>query len=43
MHISEKNNSVDIVAPLLAEAMNCEQEWITIAEQEHGFDWRELT
>jgi phosphoribosyl 1,2-cyclic phosphodiesterase len=43
MHISEKNNSVDIVAPVLAEAMNCEQEWITIAEQEHGFNWRELT
>ncbi len=43
MHISEKNNAVDIVTPLLAEAMNCEQDWITIAEQEHGFDWRELT
>lgn len=43
MHISEKNNSIDIVAPLLAEAMNCEQEWITIAEQENGFAWRELT
>lgn len=43
MHISEKNNSVGIVAPLLAEAMNCEQEWITIAAQEHGFNWRELT
>jgi len=43
MHISEKNNSVDIVAPLLAEAMSCQQDWITIALQEHGFDWRELT
>jgi phosphoribosyl 1,2-cyclic phosphodiesterase len=43
MHLSEKNNSPNIVAPLFAEALNCEQSWIGLAEQETGFDWRELT
>lgn len=43
MHISEKNNTPEIVAPLLAEAMQCEQDWITLAHQDAGFGWRELT
>jgi len=42
MHLSEKNNSPNIVAPLFAEALNCDQSWIGLAEQETGFDWREL-
>ena len=43
MHLSEKNNSPNIVIPLFAEALNCEQSWIGLAEQETGFDWREIT
>jgi len=43
MHLSEKNNSPNIVAPLFAEALNCEQSWIGLAEQDTGFDWREIT
>lgn len=42
MHLSEKNNSPNIVSPLFAQALECDQSWITIAEQEVGFDWREL-
>lgn len=42
MHLSEKNNSPNIVSPLFAQALECDQSWITIAEQETGFDWREL-
>lgn len=42
MHLSEKNNSPNIVSPLFAQALDCDQSWITIAEQEVGFDWREL-
>jgi len=43
MHLSEKNNSPNIVAPLFAEALNCDQSWIGLAQQETGFDWREIT
>lgn len=43
MHLSEKNNSPDIVAPLFAQALNCEQSWIAIAQQDIGFDWLETT
>ncbi len=43
MHLSEKNNSPNIVMPLFAEALNCEQSWIGLAKQETGFDWREIT
>jgi phosphoribosyl 1,2-cyclic phosphodiesterase len=42
MHISEKNNSVDIVRPLLAQALSCQQDWIGIAAQNDGFAWRQL-
>lgn len=41
MHLSENNNSPDIVSPLFAKALQCEQNWIGIANQETGFDWRE--
>ncbi len=43
MHLSEKNNSPNIVSPLFAQALNCNQSWIGIADQELGFDWRETT
>jgi len=43
MHLSEKNNSPNIVSPLFAQALDCDQSWITIAQQDTGFDWRELT
>ena len=41
MHLSEKNNSPNIVAPLFADALNCDESWIGIANQNTGFDWRE--
>jgi phosphoribosyl 1,2-cyclic phosphodiesterase len=43
MHISEKNNDCEIVRPLLAEALGCEQSWVNLAEQDGGFGWRELS
>jgi len=42
MHISEKNNSPALVSPLFADALNCKPDWVGIAEQDAGFDWREL-
>lgn len=43
MHISEKNNSPELVTSLFAEALNCAENWIGIADQDAGFGWRELT
>lgn len=43
MHLSEKNNSPNIVTPLFAQALNCDQSWITIAQQDTGFDWLETS
>ena len=41
MHLSEKNNSANIVLPLFAAALNCDQSWVGIATQQTGFAWRE--
>jgi len=43
MHLSEKNNSPNIVAPLFSQALNCDESWIGIADQSAGFDWREIS
>ncbi|AFJ03749.1 Metal-dependent hydrolases of the beta-lactamase superfamily I [Methylophaga frappieri] len=43
MHISEKNNLPSLVLPLFAKALNCEHDWIGIADQDAGFGWRQLT
>lgn len=43
MHLSEKNNSPNIVVPLFSQALDCDQSWIGVASQQTGFDWREIT
>jgi phosphoribosyl 1,2-cyclic phosphodiesterase len=43
MHLSEKNNSPEIVTPLFANALGCDQSWIGIADQEIGFAWRQTS
>lgn len=42
MHISEKNNAPEKVTPLFADALACTEEWIGVASQEYGFDWRDI-
>ncbi len=41
-HLSEQNNSPEIVREALAAALDCGSEWIAIADQESGLDWRQL-
>jgi phosphoribosyl 1,2-cyclic phosphodiesterase len=41
-HLSEKNNKPEFAINALSQALNCEKNWIGIAEQETGFDWREV-
>jgi hypothetical protein len=42
MHLSEKNNSPDIVSRIFADALQCDENWIGIAQQDTGFTWREI-
>lgn len=42
MHLSEKNNHPDIVKTAFSAALNCQQDWIGIADQALGFSWREI-
>ena len=41
-HLSRENNTQDLARVALAGALGCEQEWIGIAGQDDGFDWRDL-
>lgn len=42
-HLSEKNNTPELARTALAEAVDCEPDWIGVADQETGLDWREIT
>ena len=41
-HLSAKNNSPVLAKKALSRALNCEMDWIGIAEQTAGFGWRSL-
>lgn len=41
-HLSDKNNRPDLARLALSRALSCEAEWIGIAGQETGFDWRQI-
>ena len=41
-HLSQKNNSPELARAALADALNCAEEWIGIADQALGFDWKQI-
>jgi phosphoribosyl 1,2-cyclic phosphodiesterase len=41
-HLSEKNNSPELARQALAGALGCSADWIGVASQDEGFNWREL-
>lgn len=41
-HLSEENNRPELARGALAEALGCASDWIGVADQENGFDWRDL-
>ena len=41
-HLSQKNNSPELARLALAEALNCAEDWIGIADQAVGFEWRSI-
>ncbi len=42
-HLSAKNNTQLLAKQALSQALNCEQDWVGIAEQDNGFAWRDLS
>lgn len=42
-HLSQKNNRPDLACAALAGALDCTPDWIGVASQAHGFDWRALS
>src|SRR5438477_135972 len=40
-HLSQQNNTPALARAVLAQALGCSEEWIGIASQDDGFDWRE--
>ena len=41
-HLSDKNNTPQLAQAALAGAVGCEPDWIAVADQIQGLDWREL-
>ncbi|MEE9331401.1 MAG: MBL fold metallo-hydrolase [Methylophilaceae bacterium] len=39
-HLSAKNNTGVLAKQALSKALNCEENWVGIATQQDGFDWR---
>lgn len=42
-HISEQNNRAELAATAVADALGCQQDWLTVADQQLGFSWRALS
>ncbi len=41
-HLSKENNTPDLARAALSGALGCAPDWVGIAGQDDGFDWREL-
>ena len=41
-HLSEQNNTPQLARAALAAALGCQPEWMGVADQETGFDWRRV-
>ena len=42
-HLSVQNNTPELARAALAGALNCEPQWVGVATQQDGFDWREIS
>ncbi|PWB40238.1 MAG: MBL fold metallo-hydrolase [Rhodocyclales bacterium] len=41
-HLSQQNNTPALARKALAETLGCSESWVGIADQDAGFDWRDL-
>lgn len=42
-HLSQENNRPELAVWALSQALDCAEEWIQVADQQSGFDWRQVT
>lgn len=42
-HLSEQNNRPELAVAALSAVIGCAPEWIGVADQEEGFDWRQIS
>jgi len=42
-HISEKHNTAELAQKTLSTALHCSQDWISVAEQAVGLNWRDVS
>jgi phosphoribosyl 1,2-cyclic phosphodiesterase len=42
-HLSEQNNRPELARAALADTLDCEHDWIGIADQQQGLDWRTIS
>ena len=41
-HLSRKNNTRELAVSALSAVLNCSVDWIAVANQQEGLDWREI-
>jgi len=41
-HLSQQNNSRSLAQRALSDVLGCDPDWIGVADQDTGFDWREV-
>ncbi len=41
-HLSRKNNTRELAVAALSAALNCAADWVAVATQDEGLDWREI-
>lgn len=41
-HLSEENNTPQLALEALAGALGCDSDWVGLADQENGLDWRQI-
>ena len=41
-HLSEQNNSQALARQAAATALDVDEDWVQIADQDQGLDWRQL-
>lgn len=42
-HLSHKNNTPELAVTALSGVLGCAQEWVSVASQLDGFDWRQIS
>ncbi len=41
-HLSKQNNLPQLAVSALSQALDCEENWVAVADQQQGLDWREI-